>query len=474
MNIWPFLRTTSILSVVAYLAFSLPAFALHPDVKIPDKVFVDHQACRALHALSGKYKIEGIFTKEFTEGTQCLTRMELAASLHMLEEKLAEKVVKEGSDAVSREDLNSLSEIEEDLRSEMLLVRTRAFQARNEGLGTNLYPLTKNISISGALVGVFQNTVGNQQQKDGGDVTGRGDLLFNFKITDTSIAVVNLRAAGGTGIDSRVGNLAGLNGIATTDGDNVRFYKAFVEQSMFDDRIIATMGKIDMGDYFDANTVANDETSQFLAGMFTNSPTISLPVSGPGGRVHAKLGEMFTLGVGYGSSTGSGDRFTSNGYGIAEIDAKIRLAGLEGNYRIYGAIDGAKPDGSNKFQAKNAYNAGISIDQQLTDRLTLFARFGQRERNVYAASRSWSAGVQYAGLFPGRENDTIGIAYGQIAGNGDYLPAQEKLMETYYSIKLHDKVSLAPVYQLVINPAGDQSGNYGSVNVLGVRTQVTF
>lgn len=469
-----FPKTGLPLLVVVLLSLAVPAFALHPETRIPDRAYAHDQSCKILLDMTAKYKIDGVFPKEFAEGKQCLSRIELAASLHLIEEKLAEKVVREGSESVSREDLDRLNDIEEDLRSEMLLVRTRAFQTRNEGLGTNLYPLTKNISISGSLVGTFQNTVGNKQQKDGGDVVGRGDLVFDFKITDTTIAVVNIRAAGGQGVDSRVGNLAGLNGLATTDGDNVRFYKAFLEQSLFDDRLIATLGKIDIADYFDTNAVANDETSQFLAGLFTNSPTLSLPSSGPGMRVHAKLGDMLTFGIGYGSSTGSGDRFTSNGYGIAGLDAKIRIGGLEGNYRLYGAIDGAKPDGGNKIQEKNAYNAGISIDQQLTDRLTLFARLGQRERNVYALSRSWSAGVQYNGLIPGRDNDAVGIAYGQISGKGDFLPSQEKLMETYYNVKLHDKVSLAPVYQLLINPAGNQSGNYGSVSILGIRTQIIF
>lgn len=462
------------LLVVALLALAVPVFALHPETRIPDKVYAHDRSCKILLDTAAKYKIEGIFPKEFAEGKQRLSRIELAAYLHLMEEALAEKVVREGSGSVSREDLDRLGEIEEDLRSEMLLVRTRAFQTRNEGLGTNLHPLTKNISISGSLVGAFQNSAGNKKQRDGGDVVGRGDLVFDFKITDTTIAVVNIRAAGGNGIDSRIDNLGGLNGLATADGDNVRFYKAFLEQLLFDDRLIATVGKIDIADYFDTNSAANDESRQFLAGLFTNSPTLSLSVNGPGARMHVELGDMLTLGIGYGSSTGNGDRITANGYGIAGLDAKIRFGGLDGNYRFYGAVDAAKADGGSKLQEKNAYNTGVSIDQQLTDRLTLFARFSQRERNIYAASRSWSAGIQYAGPIPGRDNDTFGIAYGQIAGKGKYLPAQEKLMETYYSVKLHEKVSLVPVYQLLIDPAGNQSGDYGSVSILGLRSQITF
>jgi hypothetical protein len=460
----------SLIISLTLIVSAMPAFALHPEAKIPDQVNIDHQACKVLLDIASKYKIEGVFSKEFLEGKQQLTRIDIAASLSQISEKLAEKVIKEGAAAVSSEDLNRLQEIEEDLRSEMLLVHTRAFQTRNEGLGTSLYPLTKNISLSGSLVGVFQNSIGNKQQKDGGDATGRGDLVFNFKITDSTIAVVDIRAAGGTGIDRRVASLGGLNGLATNDGDNVRFYKAFVEQSLFDDRLIATLGKIDITDYFDNNAVANDETSQFLAGLFTNAPTVSFPLNGPGVRVHAKLGDNLTFGVGYASSTASGDGITSNGFGIAELDAKVTFRELQGNYRIYSAVDASKPDNSVKTQNKSAYNAGISVDQQLSDKLTLFARYAQREKNVYLTSRSWSAGLQYTGLIPGRNDDTCAVAYGQIAGAE--LSAQEKLVETYYSIKLHDKINVAPVFQYIMQPTGNRDAD--DVAILGIRSQVMF
>ncbi|GAM09730.1 carbohydrate-selective porin, OprB family [Geobacter sp. OR-1] len=462
------------LHVCVLLIFVLApsAFALHPAAKIPDKVYSSHQSCRVMLDIAKKYKLEGVFSKEFEEGKLCLVRMDLAASLHLMEEKLAEKVVKEGAESVSRDDLSSLAEIEDELRTEMLMVRTRTFQARNEGLGTALYPLTKNISISGSMVGAFQNTIGNRQQKDGGDAVGRGDLVFNFRITDSTIAVINIRAEGGKGIDSRIANLGGLNGIATADGDNVRFYKAFVEQSLFDDRLIATIGKISITDYFDNNTAANDETSQFLATPFINAPAVSFPYNGPGARIHAKLGDTLTFGIGYTSSSATGDNITSNGFGIAELDAKIKVGELQGNYRVYGAVDGAKPDNTLKLQNRNAYNAGISIDQQLTEKLIVFGRFAQREKNVYTASRSWSAGVQYAGPIPGRSDDIFAVAYGQIAGSGGFLSAQEKLVETYYSIKLHEKINMVPIFQYIMQPAGSRGAD--NVAVLGIRSQVTF
>jgi hypothetical protein len=459
---------------LALVCFSVPEvlFALNLESPIPDRVDAKHRSCCVLLEIAKKYKLEAIFPKEFEEGKQLLSRIELAAHLNLITEKLAEKVVNDGPDSVSRGDINRLLEIEEDLRSEMLLVHTRTFQSRNEGQGTTLYPLTKYISLSGSLVGVFQNSIGNKEQDDGGDVVGRGDLVFNFRITDNTIAVINIRASGGTGSDGRVSSLGGLNGLATVDGDNVRFNKAFIEQTLFDDRIITTIGKISITDYFDNNSVANDESSQFLALPFINAPAVSFTANGPGVRIHAKLGDMFSFGVGYASSSASGDNISSDGFGIAELDTKVKFGDLLGNYRLYGAIDGSSPAVSGKIKNKNSYNAGVSIDQQLSDKLTIFGRYSQRDKDVYPVYMGWSAGFQYTGLIPGRNDDTFAAAFGQIAGAGSDFSAKEKLVETYYSFKLHDKINIAPVFQYLMQ--GNGSKTSADVATLGIRSQVIF
>lgn len=49
--------------------FSTAAFALHPDLVIPEKVEVKHRACQEIMRLGSKYKVEGLFSKEFEAGT---------------------------------------------------------------------------------------------------------------------------------------------------------------------------------------------------------------------------------------------------------------------------------------------------------------------------------------------------------------------------------------------------------------------
>ncbi|WP_224983646.1 carbohydrate porin [Geomonas agri] len=453
------------------------AFALHPELVVPEQVECKVKACQEIMRLGNKYQVEGLFSKEFQEGKAHCSRMDVALAVHLLTEKMAEKVVKEGNQAVAKEDLVLLSDLKEELRAEMLLVGTRTFQSRHEDLGTRFTALTKNISLSGGMVGVLQGTSGNKP-KDSTDVVGRADLVFNFKVGDNTIAVIDVEATGGDGVDAKVPSFSGLNGVAGSTGDRVRFREAWVEHSALNDRLLFTAGKVDLSNYFDSNAVAGDENSQFLSGAFVHSVVLPFPANGPGARIQAKLAEPLVFGIGYGSgdadSAGSSDSadIFNHGVAIAELDYKHKAGELEGNYRIYGAYDGAPADGAGKLVAKNAYSLGVSFDQQVTDKLTLFARYGQRDKGVYAATCAWSAGGQYQGLIADRKDDVVGFAYGQVKAAGTVADAQEKVAEVYYKYKVSDQIEISPVAQYLVDPAG-LSGN-DNVLALALRAKISF
>jgi len=468
------------LALVVSLMVPQLALALHPELSVPGRVEAKHRACQEIMRLGNKYQVEGIFSKDFVEGKAECSRLDVAAAVQLLTEKMAEKVVQEGAQAVDNEDLVLLGDLREELRGEMLLVGTRTFQSRYGELGTRFTALTKNISLSGGLVGVLQGSVGNHP-KDHADVVGRGDLVFNFKVGANTIAVIDVEATGGDGIDSHIPNFSALNGVAGSTGDTVRFREAWVEHAALDDRLVLTAGKIDLSNYFDSNAVANDENGQFLSGAFVHSAVLPFPANGPGARVEARLAEPLILGVGYGSGdAGSSDSSDSsdsadifdNGFGIAELDYKCKAGGVEGNYRIYAGIDGALPDGAAKLTRKNALTFGVSLDQQVTEKLTLFARYGRRDRDAYAARMAWSAGGQYAGLFPDRKDDVAGFAFGQIQATGAGVDSHEKLAEAYYKFKVNDQIEVTPMAQYLINPAGLRGAD--NVTVLALRTQISF
>lgn len=458
------------LFVLAFSSLACPAFALHPELVVPEKVVSSHTACREIMRIGKKYQVEGLFTKEFTDGQSQLDRLDVAVAVQMLTEKIAEKAAKEGAVAIDKEDLAILSDLKEELRGEMLLAQSRAFQTRYTEMGTNLHALTRNITISGGMTGVLQGSFGNKP-KDFSDAVGRADMIFNFKVGDSTIAVIDVEATGGSGIDAHIGNYSILNNIPMAPTDTVRFRTAWVEHTAFNDRLVVTVGKIGLTDYFDNNGVANNETAQFLGGALVNSAVLGAPSYGPGIRVTARVGERFTLGIGYGSGDSTAANILDHGYGIVELGCKLKHRELEGNYRFYGSMDGALPvAGGIKIAKKNALGAGVSIDQQVTGQLTLFGRFGLHNEDAYLTKSAWSAGIQYAGLIPQRKDDLAGFGFAQVLVNN--ASAQEKLIEVYYRVKVSDQLAISPHFQYLINPLADK--NADNVFVASVRGQLIF
>lgn len=466
--LWVSVRLT--VSLLALSGFACPAFALHPEFIVQEKVLSNHRACQEIMRIGKKYQVEGIFSKEFALGQCQLARLDVAVAVQMLTEKIAEKAAREGGGTIDREDLAILSDLKEELRGEMLLAQSRAFQTRYTELGTNLHALTKSITISGGMTGVLQGSEGNKP-RDYSDAVGRADMVFNFKVGENTIAVIDVEATGGAGIDAHVGNYSILNNIPMAPSDTVRYRTAWVEHTAFNDRLVFTVGKIGLTDYFDNNSVANNETAQFLAGAFVNSAVLGAPSYGPGMRVNTRLCDRITFGIGYGSGDTTADNIFDHGFGIVELDYKLMTGNRAGNYRFYGSLDGALPvAGGIKTVKKNALGAGVSIDQQLTDQLTLFGRFGWHDEDVYLTRSAWSAGFQYVGLIPQRKDDLVGFGYGQVLINN--ATAQEKLLETYYKIKISDQLAISPHFQYLINPLADKSAD--NVFVASLRAQLIF
>jgi len=186
-----------------------------------------------------------------------------------------------------------------------------------------------------------------------------------------------------------------------------------------------------------------------------------------------------TLGVGYGSGDSDTSDIFDHGFGIAELDYQSKLGGLEGNYRAYVTLDGTVADGVMKLKGKKAFGYGLSIDQQITDKLTLFGRFGWRDDGAYVTKSAWSAGFHYTGLIPQRNEDIVAVGYGQVlAGaenatvSGLSITGQEKLLEAYYSVKVNDQIAVSPHFQYLVNPLGKSAAD--NVVVLGLRTQISF
>lgn len=382
----------------------------------------------------------------------------------------------------------------------------------------------ERLTLGASLTGTFQASA-NRDGKDSNDGALSGYVEIGANVGPLGRLYANFEGARGEGIprkldvSERLGgislpSLTGVNEDLDPRGDNQWYdlIEAYWEPSFYDGRLIFNIGKLDPTIWVDGNAVMNDETTQFLGNIFVNQIAMGfqegIRVYSPGVRV----GMMPTdwLEMNFEWFKAAGDVFEDlfdHPFGVWEFNLKPKFGGLEGNYRFYGWYDGQEhakwsqytpTTGAVSGDAKSS-NAGfgLSWDQMISKSISLAARFGVQNNGIAGRVTagaldtaffpySWSVGGQITGANWGRENDVLGLAYGQaVTGSKfrDYLrndpnrgvpsPAPyEGHFEAYYSFTLNDHIAISPDIQVISNLGGDDDADI--VTVFGLRSQLEF
>lgn len=297
---------------------------------------------------------------------------------------------------------------------------------------------------------------------------------------------MEVEAGGGLGMDSDLNLYSGTNFSAMGD-DNLKVTELWYKQNFFSDKFSVQTGKIISYYNFDSNEYANNSQTQFLSSMFVNNPAIEFSED----KLGAKLGFYFApwLEVYYGvfDTSENWSAIEGNLFNIGEVALMPELFGKRGTYRFiaWNNTSGhTKWDDPSKTN-KNNYGFALSFDQDIAEGIGLFARYGwqnpkvfnpanqNNNGDVFSVEHSWSAGAQFSAGFLGRENDTFGLAVGQVFASKDYKNAMdvngdtETHVEAYYNFNLNEKVGLTPSFQYIKNPFGNDIADMRSSLVLG-------
>lgn len=381
---------------------------------------------------------------------------------------------------------------EESIRAEIDELKARIVELedrlveREEGI----FPLLEGISVGAGATFILQGTIdANATGSKGEDVTDGSysvDIELEKSIGDFATAFLHLEGGWGDGVmgSDELGLFSGVNKDATDGDANMGVAELWYEHNFLDERLVITFGKLDATCYFDANEVANDECTQFLADMFKNSPVLEFPVDNAGGiRMGASPAEWIEFGAAILEADADWEDVADGVFVMGEVNLKPEFfIGRGGNYRFYGWFndkDHAKLLDPTKTE-EEGYGFGLSFDQELTDIISAFARFGWQDEEVYDCDMSWSAGLQVVGEPWNRSDDVLGIAVGQVMPGDDYKKAgnpsdEEGHFEAYYNIHLNDHLSISPDVQVIWNPKGDGvAGRDDTITVLGMRAQIDF
>lgn len=250
-------------------------------------------------------------------------------------------------------------------------------------------------------------------------------------------------------------------------------------------------GVVNLTNYFDCVTPANDSFHAFANALFMDSSVLPLSDGNLGAIVQVQTGESDYLQL---AATRTGCDYTLNnnpfhaahkdGFAVvAEWDHGIGETAVLRVDPFYRHLDAKAAEG----YSRDSFGLAGSAEWEVNDSVTLFARGGFALRGQDYNRAELSAGAVLH-LIPSREKDFLGIAFGIVKGATPYgaweedaeaeeYPAggqhhrREYVAELMYSLQLTPYLKLMPHYEFIARPAYSAASH---VHVFGVQSVLSF
>jgi len=291
------------------------------------------------------------------------------------------------------------------------------------------------------------------------------DLFFTAKLAQYTTFFADVVALTGAPPDRQIPSLTLLNGYTARlqQQNQLNLREAWLRTEFFQQRLALTAGYLDLTNYFDRSTVANDETTQFISDALVNNQMLGLSSNGTGFALEYDPKNIFTFRFGLQQSNPDATSLSDSLYSLSEVAATVTPFSLpEGHYRLwFRANNGA-------VESKKA--VGISLDQKITPVVSLFGRYGTQDlEGTSERDNYWSAGVGFSQGAVFNPHDSWGIGYSKMdLVSGD----KEDLVEGYYNFELTERLRLSFTLQHVLDKPAD-GPKFGYV-LPGIRLQAAF
>jgi hypothetical protein len=225
------------------------------------------------------------------------------------------------------------------------------------------------------------------------------------------------------------------------------------------------LGQIDLTSYFDRNSFAKDNTTQFFSPIFQTNPALGAANIGsrPGLLVNWSVTDnLEARAVAFSSARSIGD-FALDGF-AGEVGLRTGNAIIRGTYVSSRDLDA--PGGASRDRLE-AY--GVNAELYIPEiNLGLFARYGRLNNQTFDFSAdTYSVGANLLDVF--QRNDRLGLAYGRNLSNesarrrdGDRVP---DALELFYDFAVLPNLRLG----LSIQQANDFSDT-----IAGFRLRTEF
>ncbi len=396
-----------------------------------------------------------------------------------------------------------IEELEQKLEEQEVLAKRQAVKSEakmEEKIGEALEERFGTLEIHGGAILYYQDSRTEDLEGVRADSPGGAGYSADLELTwHPALPVVEdgelfmrIHTGYGEGADRTGGGrprpadvlLANLNTIADDNSEKdgeLQLLEVHYTHGFFDGMLSLTGGKGEPLGFLDDNAFANDEGAQFVGKPFVNNSVLDseneyTPLIG----VKFQPVELLSLSL-VGASTSrpnvedspladtsksNYDNLFSTPFVGGQLTVSPKFGELEGNYRFYGwyaGYDHSKLDADRNFidgQKDEGWGLGISADQQLTEAIGLFGRFGWNNEDVYVVKWEASGGANLKGLIPGREEDEIGLGFAGLAPDGRFRADDpEYHLELYYRLAVTENLAFTPDLQYVWNPGGDSDND---------------
>jgi len=365
------------------------------------------------------------------------------------------------------------------------------------GLNDQLAP--SGIEVGLGLTTAYQTNVkgGTSTNDRRGRHVGRYDLEMSMdmeKLLGIEGGSFFIHGWGGwpneEGIDGHsIGSAWGINALSVGNR-TIDIVECFYEGPLFSENLTIAIGKLDFTGIFDASEYADDECCQFLNASLVDDPTIPFPEQGLGFVVNWAITDSWYIMTGVvdaqadGRETGFRTALHKEDYFFYALETGITAA--NGTYRI-GLWNDPQPKGSgNKRDDIGVYTScdwmlhKENVDPEDSQGLGGFFRYGYAHSKKNDIANFFSLGLQYQGLFDGRDDDILGLGFVQgvfsdYAGannGGNYTENHENVLEIYYNAQVTPWFNLSPGLQYISNTGGNKT--IKDAVVFGLRAQITF
>jgi hypothetical protein len=504
--------------------------------------------------------LEGYPNKTYL-GNKPTSRYEFAAGLNACLEKVNDLITSNTANKATKEDLAVLKRLQDEFATELAALRGRvdALEAKTKDIESKLFNVNskldgsvvmaitgggsssdKTLAFAPATSGAYGDSQVAQLLASGAPGPGAGTNFAGFNSVagasaNTSFAarttlniratfsgqdelLIRLRGVTGQAIDARFPGVASNSGtlfyaggaagsfdqstgtVATNGSALVSFDKLRYSTSLFGDKLRVFFGpRIDLFEYIDTNSFANNAEVDFSNGGFTNNRLLTPSFLGAGGGFDYQFNDFLALRAAYVAANGgaasgnpnvnfnpqgipfgafgAGGLFGGSSTIAVELEVNpIKTASIKLQYSRF--IEQGQLLGTNLAALGAGGDSGstdvfgVNAEWAITPGIAIFGRYGTASTTLNRApnsplnglsfnsisSSTWQAGLTLPNLLG--SGNALGFAYGQpirvnsgsLAGFGFTPSGTEQNIEVFFRFQVNDRLSITPDFQYIIQP----------------------